>query len=92
MDKKRVLVTGAAGFIGSHLCDRFIKEGYEVIGMDNLLTVNIASRLESHCKQVGKDLLITENTKRLIGSSYTSEFIDNLQVRGRESKIEIYSL
>jgi len=35
---KRVLVTGAAGFLGSHLCDRFIKEGYEVIGMDNLIT------------------------------------------------------
>ena len=35
---KRILITGAAGFLGSHLCDRFIKEGYEVIGMDNLLT------------------------------------------------------
>jgi dTDP-glucose 4,6-dehydratase len=35
---KRVLVTGAAGFLGSHLCDRFIKEGYRVIGMDNLIT------------------------------------------------------
>ncbi len=40
-DKKRVLVTGAAGFLGSHLCDRFIKEGFHVIGMDNLLTGNI---------------------------------------------------
>jgi dTDP-glucose 4,6-dehydratase len=36
--KKRVLITGASGFLGSHLCDRFIKEGYEVIGMDNLIT------------------------------------------------------
>ena len=35
---KRVLVTGAAGFLGSHLCDRFIKEGYHVIAMDNLIT------------------------------------------------------
>lgn len=35
---KRILITGAAGFLGSHLCDRFMKEGYEVIGMDNLLT------------------------------------------------------
>ncbi|MFK7806491.1 MAG: UDP-glucuronic acid decarboxylase family protein [Saprospiraceae bacterium] len=35
---KRVLITGAAGFLGSHLCDRFIKEGYYVIGMDNLIT------------------------------------------------------
>ncbi len=36
--KKRVLITGAAGFLGSHLCDKFIQEGYEVIGMDNLIT------------------------------------------------------
>ena len=35
---KRVLITGAAGFLGSHLCDRFIAEGMHVIGMDNLLT------------------------------------------------------
>jgi dTDP-glucose 4,6-dehydratase len=38
VSKKRVLITGAAGFLGSHLCDRFIKEGYYVIGMDNLIT------------------------------------------------------
>jgi dTDP-glucose 4,6-dehydratase len=35
---KKVLITGAAGFLGSHLCDRFIKEGFHVIGMDNLIT------------------------------------------------------
>lgn len=35
---KRVLITGAAGFLGSHLCDRFIKEGYYVVAMDNLIT------------------------------------------------------
>lgn len=35
---KRILITGAAGFLGSHLCDRFISEGYEVVGMDNLIT------------------------------------------------------
>jgi len=35
---KRILITGAAGFLGSHLSDRFIKEGYRVIGMDNLIT------------------------------------------------------
>ncbi len=35
---KKILITGAAGFLGSHLCDRFIKEGFFVIGMDNLIT------------------------------------------------------
>jgi len=35
---KKILITGAAGFLGSHLCDRFIKEGYKVIGMDNFIT------------------------------------------------------
>ena len=34
----KVLITGAAGFLGSHLCDRMLTEGYEVIGMDNLIT------------------------------------------------------
>lgn len=38
---KRVLITGAAGFLGSHLCDRFINEGFDVIGMDNLITGDI---------------------------------------------------
>lgn len=38
MANKRVLITGAAGFLGSHLCDRFIKEGFDVVGMDNLIT------------------------------------------------------
>lgn len=47
MEKKRVLITGAAGFLGSHLCDRFIKEGYHVIAMDNLITGNIKN-IEHH--------------------------------------------
>jgi dTDP-glucose 4,6-dehydratase len=38
MERKRVLITGAAGFLGSHLCDRFIREGFDVVGMDNLVT------------------------------------------------------
>lgn len=38
---KRVLITGGAGFLGSHLCDRFYKEGYDVIAMDNLITGNL---------------------------------------------------
>ena len=35
---KRILITGGAGFLGSHLCDRFIKEGFDVVAMDNLIT------------------------------------------------------
>ncbi|MEH6304439.1 UDP-glucuronic acid decarboxylase family protein [Olivibacter sp. CPCC 100613] len=38
MSRKRILITGAAGFLGSHLCDRFIREDFHVIGMDNLIT------------------------------------------------------
>ena len=38
---KRILITGAAGFLGSHLCDRFIRDGFHVIGMDNLITGNL---------------------------------------------------
>jgi dTDP-glucose 4,6-dehydratase len=41
MERKRILITGAAGFLGSHLCDRFIRDGYHVIAMDNLITGRI---------------------------------------------------
>jgi dTDP-glucose 4,6-dehydratase len=43
MSNKRILITGAAGFLGSHLCDRFIKEGYHVIAMDNLITGDLSN-------------------------------------------------
>lgn len=43
MAKQRVLITGAAGFLGSHLCDRFISEGFQVVGMDNLITGNLSN-------------------------------------------------
>ena len=36
----RVLITGAAGFLGSHLCDRFLADGHEVVGLDNFITGN----------------------------------------------------
>ena len=38
MMKKRVLISGAAGFLGSHLCEKLLGKGYEVIGMDNFIT------------------------------------------------------
>lgn len=43
MNEKTILITGAAGFIGSHLCDKFISEGYNVIAVDNLSTGNIVN-------------------------------------------------
>jgi dTDP-glucose 4,6-dehydratase len=42
-DRKKILITGAAGFLGSHLSDRFIKEGYYVYGMDNLITGDMSN-------------------------------------------------
>lgn len=50
MQRERVLITGAAGFLGSHLCDRFVKEGYHVIAMDNLITGDIRN-IEHHFSQ-----------------------------------------
>ncbi len=41
MTRQRVLITGGAGFLGSHLCERFLEEGYEVICMDNLITGDV---------------------------------------------------
>lgn len=43
MDRKRVLITGAAGFLGSHLCDYFMARDYHVIGMDNLITGDLGN-------------------------------------------------
>lgn len=43
MTKKRVLITGAAGFLGSHLCDYFMDKGFEVLAMDNLITGNMSN-------------------------------------------------
>jgi len=43
MPKKRVLITGGAGFLGSHLCERFLAEGYSVICMDNLITGDLGN-------------------------------------------------
>jgi dTDP-glucose 4,6-dehydratase len=42
-EKKRILITGGAGFLGSHLCDRFLAEGYHVIAMDNLITGDLSN-------------------------------------------------
>lgn len=43
MTKPRILITGGAGFLGSHLCDRFLREGFEVFAIDNLLTGSLTN-------------------------------------------------
>src|SRR5262245_1486628 len=64
MEKKRVLITGAAGFLGSHLCDRFIKEGYHVIAMDNLITGDIKN-IEHHFSNKDFEFIEHDVTKHI---------------------------
>ena len=61
--KKTVLVTGAAGFIGSHLCDYFLSKNYKVIGIDNLITGNLKnlSHLNSNLDFQFKKIDITHD-------------------------------
>ena len=61
--KKTVLITGAAGFIGSHLCDCFLSKNYKVIGIDNLITGNLKnlSHLNSNIDFKFKDIDITHD-------------------------------
>lgn len=64
MEKKRVLITGAAGFLGSHLCDRFIKVGYQVIAMDNLITGDIKN-IEHHFSNTAFEFIEHDVTKHI---------------------------
>ena len=61
--KKTVLITGAAGFIGSHLCDYFLSKNYKVIGIDNLITGNLKnlSHLNSNMDFLFKKIDITHD-------------------------------
>jgi len=64
MEKKTTLITGAAGFLGSHLCDRFIKEGHHVIAMDNLITGDIKN-IEHHFSNDHFDFIEHDVTKHI---------------------------
>ena len=85
---KRVLITGAAGFLGSHLCDRFIAEGYHVIGMDNLITGDLANiehllplqRFEFHHHDVSKFVHVAGDLHYIMHFASPASPIDYLQM------------
>ncbi len=85
---KRVLVTGAAGFLGSHLCDRFIAEGYHVIGMDNLITGDLANiehlmplqRFEFYHHDVSKFVYVPGDLHYIMHFASPASPIDYLQM------------
>jgi dTDP-glucose 4,6-dehydratase len=85
---EKVLVTGAAGFLGSHLCDRFIKEGYHVIGMDNLITGDMRniehlmplSHFEFYHHDVSKYIHIPGELKYILHFASPASPIDYLKI------------
>ena len=62
----RILITGGAGFIGSHLSDRFLDEGHEVICMDNLLT----GRADNIAHHPGVERLDARTVKKIVQHGY----------------------
>src|ERR1700730_17436002 len=88
MKLERVLITGAAGFLGSHLCDRFIKEGFHVIGMDNLITGNLnnlqhlfpVEQFEFYHHDVTKFISVTGKFKYIFHFASPASPIDYLKI------------
>jgi len=88
MPDKRILITGAAGFLGSHLCDRFIKEDYHVIGMDNLITGDLKNiehlfkleHFEFYHHDVSKFIHIPGNLDYILHFASPASPIDYLKI------------
>ena len=85
---KRILITGAAGFLGSHLCDRFIRDGYHVIGMDNLITGRLKNiehlfgkkSFEFHHHDVSKFIHVPGNLDYILHFASPASPIDYLKI------------
>ena len=88
MKRERVLITGAAGFLGSHLCERFLKEGYHVIGMDNLITGDLRNiehlfpleHFEFHNHDVSKFVHVAGDLKYILHFASPASPIDYLKI------------
>lgn len=86
--RERVLVTGAAGFLGSHLCDRMLAEGYHVIGMDNLITGDLrniehlfpSEHFEFHNHDVSKFVHVSGELKYILHFASPASPIDYLKI------------
>lgn len=86
--QKRVLITGAAGFLGSHLCDRFIKEDFYVIGMDNLITGDLKNiehlfklpQFEFYHHDVSKFIHVPGNLDYILHFASPASPIDYLKI------------
>ncbi len=87
-NRERVLITGAAGFLGSHLCDRFIAEGYHVIGMDNLITGDLRNiehlfhleQFEFYNHDVSKFVHVSGDLKYILHFASPASPIDYLKI------------
>ena len=85
---KRILITGAAGFLGSHLCDRFIKDGYHVLAMDNLITGRLKNiehlfhleKFEFHNNDVSKFIDVSGELDYILHFASPASPIDYLKI------------
>jgi len=86
--QKRILITGAAGFLGSHLCDRFIKEGMQVVAMDNLITGDLKNvehlfklkEFEFYHHDVSKYIYVPGNIDYILHFASPASPIDYLKI------------